>query len=233
MHRAMIGRKQMDDERRLIRTDPRRLRHPEEVLQARRNPRWSSRLVVDLRLTSISQTNAERSNLVEESGVHLLFKEWHEMPRSVFQIAEALKSQAQFAQRLGDVWWLKSREGQSGEKMFQSRLFYKAVYAHLECLTGEQVGGFSLRCSASRLFNDQLVVKHGAHPFDPLCDEIPDHTRPLLNPVGEEIEQPLRLDSRGHADERQGILLAILHFDGEHEFIGWRFAGHLGRDACR
>jgi hypothetical protein len=125
---------------------------------------------VDLRLTSISQTNAERSDLIEESGVHLLFKEWHEIPRSVSQIAEALKSQAQVTQRLGDVWWLKSREGQSGEKVFQGRLFYKAVYAHLECLTGEQVGGFSLRCGTSRLFNDKLIVKQSAHPLDPLCD---------------------------------------------------------------
>src|SRR3979490_806337 len=34
LHRAMIRRKKMDDERRPIRADPRRLLHPKEVLQA-------------------------------------------------------------------------------------------------------------------------------------------------------------------------------------------------------
>jgi hypothetical protein len=74
LYRAMIWSKEMDDERCLVRTDPWSVLHPEEILQAGRNPRWPTFLVVNLRLTSILEANVEGGNLVEEFRVYLLFQ---------------------------------------------------------------------------------------------------------------------------------------------------------------
>ena len=71
---------------------------------------------MNLRLTSIFQANAERCNLIEQSGVQLLLDDWDEVLSGVSQVAEALESQAQVTQRLEDVWRLESREGQSARK---------------------------------------------------------------------------------------------------------------------
>src|SRR5258707_14173838 len=56
LHRAMIRRKKMDDERRPIRTDPRRLLHPKEVLQAGYKPRRASLSLLDRLLHAAFQS---------------------------------------------------------------------------------------------------------------------------------------------------------------------------------
>ena len=69
----------MDDKRCPVWPDLRSLLHPEEILETRRSPWWPSLLVMDLNLTPILETNAVRSDLVEDSGVKLLFKHWHKV----------------------------------------------------------------------------------------------------------------------------------------------------------
>lgn len=55
---AMIWSEQMDDERCPIRANPRSVEHPEEILKAGRDPRWSALVVMNFSLTSIPKANA-------------------------------------------------------------------------------------------------------------------------------------------------------------------------------
>src|ERR1700722_7003499 len=110
-------------------------------------------------LTSIAKANAQGSEFIEESGIRFLFEEWNKVLGGISQLTEALKSHAYLPNRLGNVWSLDSREGQSSQKMCHSLLFYKMVYSNLQHLAGEQIGGFCLRCGTSRLLDDQLVIE--------------------------------------------------------------------------
>ena len=94
LYRAMIRSQQMDDERCLVRPDPRGILHSEEILETGGDPRRFSRLVVDLRVTSISEANAQRGDLIEESGIQSLFQQRYQVCRSNSQFCKALESNA-------------------------------------------------------------------------------------------------------------------------------------------
>ena len=65
LHRALIRRKQMEDQRDATLGDLRRLRHPEEVLHARRDPRGFRRLVVDFHAPAACEGDSRRGQAID------------------------------------------------------------------------------------------------------------------------------------------------------------------------
>src|ERR1700735_5066231 len=72
LHSPVVRREQMYYQRDTVGSNTRSVSHTEEVLKARRNPRWLVSAVMNLGLTPTLQSNGRRSKFPQKLLIYLL-----------------------------------------------------------------------------------------------------------------------------------------------------------------
>ena len=115
-------------------------------------------------------------------------------------------------------WRMLGRERHAGQELVDLLRVGEPADARLQrALRQQPRRRLTVRGRPAALLNHQLVVDQRAHRFHPLPRAVPLDAPALAHPLGEQVQQPLRLDAAGQPNQRQPALAPLLDIHRHQE----------------